>query len=62
MDDTIKTVLVDLSLPVVEVVDIIGKKLNLRNADEFSLQAEQKQGTPTDTNTNFYTFLNFVAD
>jgi len=42
VDDTVKTVLVDLSAPVSEVVDVIGKKIALRNADEFSLQAENK--------------------
>jgi len=40
VDDTLKTVLVDLSLPVADVVQVVGKKIALKAADEFSLQAE----------------------
>jgi talin len=44
VDDTIKSMLVDLSQPVSEVVNSIGSKMSIKNADEFSLQPEMKQG------------------
>jgi len=44
VDDTVKTVLVDLSAPVNEIVDVIGKKIAIKNAEEFSLQQESKLG------------------
>jgi talin len=37
IDDTVKTVLVDDSLLVWEIVDTIGEKLNIKNAEEYSL-------------------------
>jgi talin len=37
IDDTVKTVMVDDSLTVAEIVDQIGAKLNLGNAEEYSL-------------------------
>lgn len=46
MDGTLKSVLCDLSLTVGEVVEIIGKKIGLKNAAEFSLQAEGANGAP----------------
>lgn len=39
-----KTVLVDLSAPLTDVVETIGEKCSLKNSDEFSLQAEQRPG------------------
>jgi len=44
VDETIKAIMIDLSIPVSEVVQVIGNKISVRNADEFSLQAEQKAG------------------
>ncbi len=42
MDDTIKTVLIDTSVPLVEVVDLVAQKVGLKNPGEFSLQEEVK--------------------
>jgi len=41
VDDTIKTILVDDSLSVEEVVKVIGEKMDLRNPEEFSLGVER---------------------
>eukprot|EP00002_Diphylleia_rotans_P006509 TRINITY_DN1586_c0_g2_i1.p1 TRINITY_DN1586_c0_g2~~TRINITY_DN1586_c0_g2_i1.p1 ORF type:complete len:1874 (-),score=553.08 TRINITY_DN1586_c0_g2_i1:211-5832(-) len=42
LDETIKTVIVDESQPVVDVVRQIAKKIGLGNADEYSLIEEKK--------------------
>lgn len=42
VDDSLKTVLVDTSLPAREVVEIIAKKLSLKNWEEYSLQEAAK--------------------
>lgn len=44
VDDNIKTILVDTSLPCSEVVDMIAKKVGIKNPEEFALQAENKPG------------------
>eukprot|EP01088_Endostelium_zonatum_P017435 TRINITY_DN513_c0_g3_i3.p1 TRINITY_DN513_c0_g3~~TRINITY_DN513_c0_g3_i3.p1 ORF type:complete len:1705 (-),score=540.74 TRINITY_DN513_c0_g3_i3:2315-7429(-) len=38
LDDTIKTVLVDDSSDVSEITDVIGKRMNIKNPEEFSLK------------------------
>lgn len=35
-DDTVKTVLLDLTTTPSEAVDVLGEKLNLRNAEEYA--------------------------
>jgi talin len=40
VDDTVKTILTDLSVPVSELIEVIGKKVGLKNPLEFSLQEE----------------------
>jgi hypothetical protein len=47
MDDTVKTMMLDDSLVVMELVNQIGEKLNIKNAEEFSLQAEGVWLNPT---------------
>ena len=42
VDGTVKTVLADVSLPLIEVVDFIGEKMSLKNPAEFSIQEEAK--------------------
>lgn len=44
VDETLKTILIDTSLPAVEVVEFIAKKIGLKNPEEFSLQEEQRSG------------------
>eukprot|EP01132_Coremiostelium_polycephalum_P006635 gene6635-8208_t len=44
MDETVKTLLVDDSLNVGEIVEIIGKRVGLKNFQEFSLQSETAPG------------------
>eukprot|EP01133_Synstelium_polycarpum_P004292 gene4292-5011_t len=44
MDETLKTLLVDDSLTAGEIVEIIGKRIGIKNHEEFSLQAEQSSG------------------
>eukprot|EP01119_Soliformovum_irregulare_P005210 TRINITY_DN1675_c0_g1_i1.p1 TRINITY_DN1675_c0_g1~~TRINITY_DN1675_c0_g1_i1.p1 ORF type:complete len:1447 (-),score=577.25 TRINITY_DN1675_c0_g1_i1:61-4401(-) len=44
IDGTLKSMLVDLSAPVSEVIDLVGEKLSLRNPEEFSFQVESKPG------------------
>jgi hypothetical protein len=44
MDETVKTVLADRSLTVSKLVDIIGSKLNIKGAEEYSLQQASHQG------------------
>lgn len=44
MDETVKTVLADRSLPVSKLIDIIGQKLNIKGAEEYSLQIQGKEG------------------
>jgi len=41
IDETVKTILVDDSLSVEEVVKVIGEKMDLRNPEEFSLAVER---------------------
>ncbi|EGG16302.1 talinB [Cavenderia fasciculata] len=40
MDETLKTLLVDDSLTVGEIVEIVGKRIGIKNHEEFSLQPE----------------------
>eukprot|EP01113_Clastostelium_recurvatum_P020003 TRINITY_DN236_c0_g1_i4.p1 TRINITY_DN236_c0_g1~~TRINITY_DN236_c0_g1_i4.p1 ORF type:complete len:2591 (+),score=1077.50 TRINITY_DN236_c0_g1_i4:231-8003(+) len=47
MDDTVKTVLVDDSLSVGEIVELIGKKMQIKNFEEFSLQRDTSAAAPT---------------
>ena len=44
VDDTTKTMLVDLSTSVNEIVNQIGQKMSIKNAEEFSIQQESKPG------------------
>ncbi|EGC38365.1 actin binding protein [Dictyostelium purpureum] len=44
MDETVKTLLVDDSLTVAEILEIIGKRIGIKNYEEFSLQNETKEG------------------
>jgi len=44
VDDTVKTVLIDTSLSVSDIVDVLGKKINLKNAEEYALQADINPG------------------
>ncbi len=46
-DGTIKTVLVDDTLSVSEIVMVIGEKLSMNNAEEFSLKTEGKGTFPS---------------
>lgn len=41
LDGTVKTLLLDYTLPVSELVNIIGEKLNVKNPEEYSLQLEK---------------------
>lgn len=41
LDNTFKSVLVDESLPVKELVDLICERIGLSNSDEYSLQKEE---------------------
>ncbi|KAF2072336.1 hypothetical protein CYY_006349 [Polysphondylium violaceum] len=43
MDETVKTLLVDDSLTVGEIVEIIGKRIGIKNYQEFSLTSEKQQ-------------------
>eukprot|EP00005_Dracoamoeba_jomungandri_P004888 CAMPEP_0174252644 /NCGR_PEP_ID=MMETSP0439-20130205/2023_1 /TAXON_ID=0 /ORGANISM="Stereomyxa ramosa, Strain Chinc5" /LENGTH=2477 /DNA_ID=CAMNT_0015333213 /DNA_START=52 /DNA_END=7482 /DNA_ORIENTATION=+ len=43
MDDTVKTMLIDDSLPVNAIVEHIGEKMGLRNPEEFSLRRENPE-------------------
>ncbi|GAM16912.1 hypothetical protein SAMD00019534_000870 [Acytostelium subglobosum LB1] len=45
MDETLKTLLIDDSLSVGEIIEIIGKRIGIKNHEEFSLQAEQGGAT-----------------
>jgi len=38
LDDTVKTVLVDDSSDVAEITEVIGKRMNIKNPEEFSLK------------------------
>jgi hypothetical protein len=40
LDGTIKTLLIDLTLPVSDLVTYIGDKIYIANAEEYSLQVE----------------------
>jgi len=40
MDDTVKTILMDDSLTVGEIVELIGGKMGIKNFEEFSLQVD----------------------
>eukprot|EP01114_Cavostelium_apophysatum_P007404 TRINITY_DN194_c0_g1_i3.p1 TRINITY_DN194_c0_g1~~TRINITY_DN194_c0_g1_i3.p1 ORF type:complete len:2578 (-),score=946.84 TRINITY_DN194_c0_g1_i3:69-7802(-) len=42
-DETIKTILVDDTLSVGDIVAVIGEKMSISNADEFSLKVEGKE-------------------
>lgn len=42
LDDTVKTILIDDSRSVGEIVEVIGKKIGIKNPEEFSLQIERK--------------------
>lgn len=44
LDDTVKTILIDDSRSVGELVEVIGKKIGLKNPDEFSLQTSRRKG------------------
>ncbi|EFA78109.1 talinB [Heterostelium album PN500] len=44
MDETLKTLLVDDSLTVGEIIEIVGKRIGIKNHEEFSLQAETAAG------------------
>lgn len=44
LDGTVKTVLIDWSLPVSELADVIGNKLNISNPEEYSLIKENEKG------------------
>ncbi|GAM22112.1 hypothetical protein SAMD00019534_052870 [Acytostelium subglobosum LB1] len=48
MDETVKTLLIDDSLTVGEIIEIVGKRIGIKNHEEFSLQAETSAGTTTD--------------
>jgi talin len=43
LDDTVKTMIVDDSMSVEQLVEIVGKKMNIKNFEEFSLQTENAQ-------------------
>jgi talin len=43
LDETVKTMIVDDSMSVEQLVEIIGKKMNIKNYEEFSLQTENTQ-------------------
>jgi talin len=51
LDGTVKTFLVDWSVPVSSVIRSIGEKMSLTNADEFGLQLESKGGEWLNGNT-----------
>ncbi|PRP75658.1 actin binding protein, partial [Planoprotostelium fungivorum] len=40
LDGTVKVMLFDLTLPVVDIVNMVGEKIDLANAEEYSLQWE----------------------
>jgi len=44
VDNSLKTVLVDWAATINDVVDQIGKKLTIKNIEEYSLQAESSPG------------------
>jgi len=44
LDETVKTVIVDDSSTVEQLVEVIGKKINIKNFEEFSLQLEGGNG------------------
>jgi len=44
MDDTVKTMLVDTTQHVSDVVDYIGKKIGLKDGAEFGIQGEKNPG------------------
>jgi len=44
MDDTVKTMLIDTTRPVYDVVDFIGQKIGLKDRAEFGIQAERNPG------------------
>ena len=52
LDDTKKTILIDDSKSVEEIVAVIGKKIGLKSPEEFSLQIDRRKGawlTPAQT-------------
>jgi hypothetical protein len=44
LDDTVKTMIVDDSMTVEQLVEVIGKKINIKNFEEFSLQTSSEKG------------------
>lgn len=40
VDGTLKTILADTSLPISGLVAVIGKKIGIKNPEEYSLQFE----------------------
>ena len=45
MDESVKTVLIDESMPVSELVDMICKRIGIANGEEYSLIMEQTSST-----------------
>lgn len=43
MDDSYKTVMIDETLPVSELVDAVCKRIGITNSDEYSFQSEHDQ-------------------
>ncbi len=39
-DENIKTILIDETTPISDIVKVIGEKFNIPNSDEFSLRQE----------------------
>ena len=44
LDDTTKTMLIDDSLTVTEITDVIGQKMEIKNSEEYSIQSESQPG------------------
>lgn len=63
LDDTQKTILLDESLTVTALVDIVGEKMGIGNPEEFSLQLEgAKEGNHEDMvgATHFSQVIGFI--
>ncbi len=54
MDGTVKTLLVNMTLNITELVDFIGEKIHISNADEYSVQTEDKPGSYLSIYINIY--------
>jgi talin len=52
MDETVKTVLIDESAPVSEVVDTVCKRIGIANPEEYSLQKDTGEDEKMDRNAS----------